>query len=320
MPNGDIVAAGQFDHAGGLPAYNIDPDGTLPWRRLDGGLLGAVYALTVLPSGDLVAGGSFSSAGGTTALRVARWDGSNWSQVGPGLSGGSNIVTSLAVLPDGELVAGGSFMAGGVPGYNVARWTGQFWLPFGVGLGDISGSGGSVRALTVSPDGELVAGGDFRMSGPSAVNHIARWNAPSATWENIGSGTSFTVISLALGPNGSILAGGNSLVQWDGQSWTTISGLSGGPISAIAMPRPGQIMVGGSFTMAGEHVSAGLARWTIATQAPTSTATATQAPTPTSKPSSPASPAPAAPPAAQPTSTATAISGPTRILRRFSVY
>jgi hypothetical protein len=75
LPNGDLVAGGQFTSAGGVSANGIARwDGT-SWSALGSGMGGqypSVYALTTLPNGDLVAGGDFGSVGGVSASVLSR--------------------------------------------------------------------------------------------------------------------------------------------------------------------------------------------------------------------------------------------------------
>jgi hypothetical protein len=121
LPNGDLVAGGQFTTAGGVSVNHIARwDGT-SWSALGTGMSGFVYALTTLPNGDAVAVGSFTTAGGVSANHIARWDGTSWSALGAGLG---NWAGALAKMPNGDLVAAGQFTtAGGVAVGNLAQLT-----------------------------------------------------------------------------------------------------------------------------------------------------------------------------------------------------
>jgi hypothetical protein len=128
LPNGDLVAGGEFMTAGGVTANSIARWDGSSWQPLGSGMNGAVFRLVVLPNGDLVAGGNFTTAGGVTVNRIARWDDSSWAPLGSGMSGS---VFALAVLPNDELVACGDFTsAGGGPSGYWARWseTGIPWF------------------------------------------------------------------------------------------------------------------------------------------------------------------------------------------------
>ena len=121
LPNGDLVAAGSFTTAGGVPANRIARwDGT-SWSAFGSGMNHNVNSLTTLPNGDFVAVGVFTTAGGVPANRIARWDGSSWSAIGSGLDDTAYEVTTR---PSGELVVGGFFTrAGGFVSAWLARLT-----------------------------------------------------------------------------------------------------------------------------------------------------------------------------------------------------
>jgi hypothetical protein len=124
LPNGDLIAGGDFTSAGGVGASGIARWNGSSWSALGSGTGGSertVKSLAVLPNGDVVAGGGFTTAGGVTVNRVARWDGSSWS----GLGSGTNWnVNPLAVLANGDVVVGGGFTtAGGLASKGMARWS-----------------------------------------------------------------------------------------------------------------------------------------------------------------------------------------------------
>jgi hypothetical protein len=89
----------------------------------------------------------------------------------------------------------------------IARWNGASWSPLGSGI-TATNSSGTVDALAVLPNGDLVAGGSFTTAGGVTVNRIARWNGTS--WSPLGSGMSSTVWALAVLPNGDLVAGVDS--------------------------------------------------------------------------------------------------------------
>jgi hypothetical protein len=73
LPNGDLVAGGDFTTAGGVPANRVARWNGSSWSAMGSGLNNAVWTLAVLPNGDLVAGGSFTTTGGVPAPYIARW-------------------------------------------------------------------------------------------------------------------------------------------------------------------------------------------------------------------------------------------------------
>jgi hypothetical protein len=214
--------------------------------------LGAT-ALVELPNGHLIAGGSFSLAGSVSASNIARWDGTNWHALGSGVN---HPVTALAVLQNGHIVAGGtSFtLAGAVSANRIARWDGTHWHSLGGGLdGD-----GSLRALTVLSNGDLVAGGAFTSIGGVSASNIARWDGTN--WNVIGPGLNGTVYSLTVAPTGDLVAGGQFtglVARWNGLSWQTLPGLSVSQARAVAVRPSGEIIAGGFSTVATNRV----ARW-----------------------------------------------------------
>jgi hypothetical protein len=64
------------------------------------GMNDLVYALAIDSSGNLYAGGAFTTAGGTTVNNIAKWNGTSWSALGAGISGG---VYALAIDSSGNL-------------------------------------------------------------------------------------------------------------------------------------------------------------------------------------------------------------------------
>jgi hypothetical protein len=261
-----------------------------------------LVALAVFDDGTgpaLYAGGRFTTAGGVVVNNIARWDGSEWSDLsgpgGPGVGGGSvptaPYVSGLAVFDDGSgpaLYAGGDFtIAGGVTVNNIARWEGTEWS----GTSGDAGVDGDVRSLAVFDDGSgpaLYAGGDFTTAGGVTANHIARWDGsewsalsgPGGT--GVGGGyydpdvRALTVFDDGTGS--ALYAGGdfttaggvtvNSVARWDGTEWSALSGASGtgasGIVHALAVFDDGSgpaLYIGGMFSTAGGLYVNNIASW-----------------------------------------------------------
>ena len=147
----------------------IDPNFTdANWVDIGGivGAGGSVDAAVINSSGNLYIGGFFTVVGDVEANYIAKWDGTNWSALGSGMS---SYVYTLAVSGT-NLYAGGYFTtAGGVPANHIAKWDGSNWSALG------SGMNGYVATLAVSGT-NVYAGGDFTMAGGTAANYIAEWN------------------------------------------------------------------------------------------------------------------------------------------------
>lgn len=163
--NGELVVAGLFFSASGVPARSIAKwDGT-NWSAMGSGLLGDAHALAVF-NGDLYAGGAFTMAGGIPANFIAKWDGTSWSA----LSSEPNAAVLALCVYNGALYAGGSFiLAGGNPASRVARWDGTAWSPVGSGIDN------TVLSLA-NTGGLLYAGGHFSLAGSAFANNVAVWD------------------------------------------------------------------------------------------------------------------------------------------------
>lgn len=255
MPNGELIAAGDFVTAGGLPANRVARWTGAAWAPLAAGLNATVFALAVLANGDLVAG---------TANGVVRWNGMAWSAVGGGATSLWSV-QALAVMSNGDLVAGGHF------GGSIARWDGNTWATLGVGLTYSSAPASpSVYALQVLANGDLVAGGDFDMAGGISSPRLARWNGSS--WSALAGGAvDDDVHAMSLSANGTLVVGGEFshagslespfLVMWNGAAWWRPSiGVNGMVLAAVRLPT-GDIVIGGEFTSVGGLAASNVARW-----------------------------------------------------------
>jgi hypothetical protein len=272
LPNGQLVAGGDFTSVGGVTVNGIARwDGTT-WSALGAGVqrstgAGEVRSLAVLPNGDLVAGGIFTRAGQVLTNNIARWNGSAWGWLGAGLTHPvSPLVRSLAVAPNGRLIAAGQFTTSGSTTVNqIAEWNGVSWSALGTGLT----APGYGFAVAVLPNGDIVAGGSFAEAGGVPVSNIARWNGTS--WDAMKGGVASSVTALAVAPSGRLLVGGsfgsagavraNFIARWNGTSWMPLgSGTSGTVRSLLALPN-GDIVAGGWFTQAGGVLVDNVARW-----------------------------------------------------------
>ena len=280
-----LYAAGAFTASGEIPTARIARWEAVGqrWLPVGEGLDGWVLDLAVFDDGRgkaLYAVGQFMSAGGVDARRVARWDGVEWSAVGPRLVDGfSSSANALAVFDDGTgpaLYAGGSFtIAGGLPARRIARWDGVAWRPFGTA----QGADDTVRTMVVADLGDgpaLFAGGDFLAIDGQPASRVARWDG--VQWSPVGVGVRSSVNALAASDDGdgpALYAAGrffrlgderrsSYIARWDGDDWSPLGDGLSREADALAVVDDGSgpaLFVGGSFTTAGGVASSGLARW-----------------------------------------------------------
>jgi hypothetical protein len=224
------------------------------------GTNGIVYAMTYY-KGILYAGGRFTIAGNVVAANIAKWDGTNWSPLGSGITG---VVNALVCDSSGTLYVGGTFAsAGGVAVSNIAKWDGNTWSAIG------SGVNRNVFTLVFDKSGTLYAGGAFDTSAGVAINRIAKWDGSS--WTGVGLLVNGAVYALVFDNNGVLYAGGGfskvgadsirGIARWDGSKWDSLGSGIKGTVYGIATDLGGNVYAGGSFYVAGGYAVRDLAKW-----------------------------------------------------------
>lgn len=179
LPDGSIVIGGQFSSVNDVPRTNlakIKSDGTLDttvFGKPTDGVNGTVYSLGVDAKGGILVGGYFSMAQEVERMNLVRYapDGSLDQAFGGTLQpGGPNgQVYAIAVLADGRIVIAGEFTQVGIERrQNLARLNAD-GTPEG-SLTASNGVDGTVRSLAKTPDGGVVVGGVFEVSGSNQRN------------------------------------------------------------------------------------------------------------------------------------------------------
>jgi hypothetical protein len=193
LPDGTIVAAGNFDRSGSTDLSGLARWNGTAWVAFNCPL--AFPMRTCINSrGHLVA---------ATGSAAAEWDGAQWQQMPPA----PTSIYALAPLPNGGIVAGGS------GGSLVARWNGSEWTPM-PGLSAPTGMLASVESLAVLPSGEVLAGGWFTSADGAPVTSIARW-APGGIPPNITTSPASTIVCEGNSFRMNAIASGTSLTyQW----------------------------------------------------------------------------------------------------------
>lgn len=247
LPNGDLVAAGNFT-IGGVERFVAHWNGS-NWDTMAGGTDSGVLSLLTLPAGDVFVSGNFTTAGYLAAHGVASWDGTAWHQVGGAING---VVHDVAELPSGGLVVVGAFSAvGDLPAKRVALWQGGSWSVLGGGLGGSPFAFEWAHRVVVMPNGDVVIGGYFPQADGVTANSIARWDG--VAWHALGNGVTGSygatwIEDMVVMPNGDLIVGGSFatpypyLARWNGSAWSSLAAPTQ-MVSALAVDPNGDLFV-----------------------------------------------------------------------------
>ncbi len=273
---GEIVVGGCFTEISGQPIVSLaaSGDGGATWHPLGGSVTGAndsaghVNALLARPDG-LYVGGSFSFIGEQPFASIARWDGTQWHALGPGLqwTGYTGIVQSL-FNHNGELIVAGWFFAiGQNPASHIARWNGGAWdffnpgPPASHGIGCAAPWNGGIAAHLSAP-----------LSGPNMTS----WDG--LQWTGLPDVQSAAEVLIDF--QGDLYSG-----QFGSNGVRCVTRLSGGAwVDTAPLPSPtagqtvyalhsfgGELYAGGSFRTTAGTGPKYVARWDGATWLPVGT-------------------------------------------------
>ncbi|WP_324680600.1 malectin domain-containing carbohydrate-binding protein [Hymenobacter sp. GOD-10R] len=144
--------------------------------------------------------------------------------VGAGFNG---TVNAVALQRDGKVVVGGEFTAyNGITRNRLVRLNpdGSLDPSFNVG----TGLDGSINAVLVQPDGNIVIGGMFNSYNGTARSNLVRLTATGsidASFRQNGSGLNGAVNALALQPDGQLVVGG-AFTNYNGTARTFLARLT----------------------------------------------------------------------------------------------
>jgi len=256
--NGQILFGGAFDVVtpnGALTSttvgqfVRVNTDGTLDTTFNPEPSGGSIFAIAILSDGRIVVGGEFTGIGGASQSYIARlsstgaYDTTETFNPRP-----NNAVYALAVQSNGQILMGGSFN-------QVEPLTGK--SPSTATLPTVTLANGVVQTY---PPAGLTA------TLPIYVNNLARLNPDGSLDTTFFPDPSFTVLSLQIQSNGSILVAGeftsfaqngattgtlrNSVARIDstGTLDATFNPDANGQVDTINVLSTGQIFIGGSFT------------------------------------------------------------------------
>jgi hypothetical protein len=148
------------------------------------------------------------------------------------------------------------------------RSTGQ-WNP--LGPPDAAGTYTNIRAI-VEDDTYVYVGGQFtNFDNIANADNIVRWHKQDESWSALGTGMSSAVFALAIGPDGTLYAGGdfttagggaaNRVASWDGSSWSALGTGMDNVVQTLAIGPDGTLYAGGNFTTAGGGAANYIASW-----------------------------------------------------------
>lgn len=191
---------------------------------------------------------------------IARWTGSNWVSITPGIDDPAGFVEAGATW-NGKIVIGGTFSsAAGVPVRNLVAWNGNT-------TSEIGGGVNANVSCALDFGGDLIVGGNFTEAGGTTVSAAARWDG--SVWHAMG--TRATRLYTLRSHGGKLYAGGvflddNSVAVggtavWSGSEWQLLgSGIdSQGFVGDIEFMGDDLYMVG-NFGRANGHAARNFAR------------------------------------------------------------
>ncbi|MBL9077215.1 MAG: hypothetical protein JNL08_06920 [Planctomycetes bacterium] len=252
LGNGDLLAGGNFAQIGGQAATRLARWNGSAWSAVPSSFGFGVWCLQLLANGDVLAIGAPSNQ----QHRIDRWDGVSWTNLGSG-PGIVSVAGSLE-LANGDLVVAGPFTDfAGVAAPGLARWSPGGWSAWWTSSAFGAGFDGSVKALAVAANGDVVAAGSFVTAGGVVANRIARWDGTA--WTALGSGLDGPANAAVFLPDGSLVVAGSfttaggvpaaGLAIWDGVAWSQLGGgVFLGEVQALAVTPDGYLVAGGRFT------------------------------------------------------------------------
>ena len=279
------------------PAASTDLPGS--WAAVGSGvgvgIAGQVFAMTTYDY-KLIMGGNFTSVDGVSASNIAAWNGTSWTALDGGVTGGP--VMALGTYATLLIVGGGFDYADGISTNRVAIWTNSWgYFPSGreeavyaieviwdhIFVGSANGAGGglaffegsswiemetdiTVNAFTEYDD-DLIIGGTFIDFVDGSGDNITSFTGMDGS--SLGSGINGSVYALTV-LNDKLIAGGyfssaggvnvSNIAAWDGSTWAPLGSGLNGAVKALAVLN-GRLYAGGEFTSSGGTTAKYIAAW-----------------------------------------------------------
>ncbi|SHJ52224.1 delta-60 repeat domain-containing protein/Por secretion system C-terminal sorting domain-containing protein [Hymenobacter daecheongensis DSM 21074] len=281
QPNGSVLAAA------GSVARRFLPTGAPDNTFSISPLTGTLTRVLVQTDGKILLGGSFSSYNGTPAAGIVRLTslGAYDPTFVPSTFGLNSLASfhDMVLQPNGQLLVGGYFRpsSGSSNVLRVFRYTPTggieptFTSPAFTSASSTTNPNLRLNALTLQPDGKLVAGGYFEAVNGTPRANLARLNADGTLDTGFTPPTvTGTLYSLTVQPNNRILVGGSFSGAGLPSNLARVlpNGAADASFAATAVPNnivrsmlvqpDGAIVVGGSFGTISGTATGALARIT----------------------------------------------------------
>ena len=282
-----LLVAGDFSMAGGIPANNVAIWDGSQWSSIgvgvENGVNGVARAIDYSYNCHYYIGGEFDQAGTTSANNIAAWDGTSWSAMSTGITGGFvPTVYSIAVLNNIDcastsVYAGGRFTtAGGVASNNIAVYNGGNWSPLGTSLSNgVNNIVFDIEVAYYNSNVGIFVAGAFNQAGGIPAFRLANWDGLS--WSGLGNLTSGFVFDIEISYSVGHIFGGefeqiggiaaNNVAVFDGSSWSAFgTGAENGTTGRVNAvyedyPMTEKKYVGGDLGQAGTTPASQVAYW-----------------------------------------------------------
>lgn len=272
LPNGKIIAGGNFTSFNGIPFNKIvclNSNGSLDNSfNIGSGFSGGfVWAISIQSDGKIIVGGDFTSFNGVAADGIIRLnqDGSRDMSFNTTTLTSTSTVFSTTIDPNGRIFAAGSlgYALNGVlcRGFACFNTMGNCDSIFHFG----TGFNYQVYSTAIQADGKIVVGGKlWSFNGIKELDRIARLNTDGTLDLTFDTGSGFDqyVTSVAIQQDGKIICGGDftlfngntirrivRLNQNGTQDMTFNPGTGANFfVHCISMQPDGKLIVGGEFS------------------------------------------------------------------------
>ena len=218
--------------------------------------------MTLDDAGNIYVAGGFTNA--ADEQYVAKWNGSNWRELGTGTNGlhANSLIYALATDNAGNVYATGHFTNSNGK-YYLAKYNGTNWTE--LGPGSPLNANDPIRCMTIDNSDNIYCAGDFKNS--SAEYYVAKWDGTN--WAELGAGINILnancpIKALAVNTNCIFYVflmirrppRSTQLAKWDGSGWSevfSVASTTNTSIQCIGVDNGGNVYAAGNFKNNGGH-------------------------------------------------------------------